>query len=496
MADYHAILRRAISAMPTPNGEARRAVYEKARTALVGQLKSFDPPLTPSEITQQRLQLEDAIRRVESEAAKGLLRTPPSAPPVQPPPSPVAAAPAPVEARAEPAAAPPVAPIPAPAAVAAKPMPPEAPRPAVQAPVAVNTMKKVVDEAEALGAATAELGRQARDALDEAAVPDPGPGVFAREAEAVARKSETQARRKRREQARDGEKPKTRLPVLIGVAVAILVFVIGIVSLWSQREAISALLGGTPEPVVDISKRPVGEKLAPKVADRLGSDDATKPAGGAKPVPTQTITTTPQLQSSATEAPKTETPVPQQAVALVAQKAILYEEGKAGGQAMISTGRVVWQTAPDPTDPKPGAIQLKARIEIPDRKMVVSMQMHPNSDTAFPASHMIELRFELGSDFDGKAVAGVPGIILKANEQARGDPLNGASAKVADNFFWVALGAAEQEKARNMRLLKERGWIDIPLLYETGRRAILTIEKSGAGDQVVSDALAAWGNGG
>ena len=40
MADYHAILKRAISALPTPNGEARRAVYEKARTALLNQLKS------------------------------------------------------------------------------------------------------------------------------------------------------------------------------------------------------------------------------------------------------------------------------------------------------------------------------------------------------------------------------------------------------------------------------------------------------------------------
>ena len=64
MADYYAILKRAISGLAEPTGEARRAVYEKARSALVQQLKSFDPPLTASEITQQRLQLEDAIRKV------------------------------------------------------------------------------------------------------------------------------------------------------------------------------------------------------------------------------------------------------------------------------------------------------------------------------------------------------------------------------------------------------------------------------------------------
>jgi hypothetical protein len=99
MADYHAILKRAITALPSPTGEARRAVYEKARNALVNQLKSFDPPLSASEITQQRLHLEDAIRKVESEAAKGLLRQPHVAAPPSPPaaaaPQPAAAAPSP-----------------------------------------------------------------------------------------------------------------------------------------------------------------------------------------------------------------------------------------------------------------------------------------------------------------------------------------------------------------------------------------------------------------
>jgi hypothetical protein len=495
MADYHAILRRAISAMPSPTGEVRRAVYEKARSALVAQLKAFEPPLSPSEITQQRLQLEDAIRRVESEAAKGLLRNPaPPAPPVRPP-EPVAPEPESVTSRAEPAAAPPRPPI-----VSPQPTPS---RPIVARPIAPPTqaMKRAVDEAEALGGATAELGRQARDVLDETAPADGG-GVFAREAEAPVRKTETVARRKRREEARTGEKPKKRLPVLVGVTVAILVFAIGIMALWTQREAISAMLGGTAEPVVELSKRSTGEKLAPKVPDRLGSgEDPAKAGGAAKPVPTQTITTTPQLQSAVPEGTKTDGAKidagvpPQQAVALVAQKAILYEEGRVGSQAQILAGRVIWQLVPDPTDPKPGAVQLQAQIEIPERKMAVQLRMHPNADTSFPATHMVEIRFELAPDFDGKSVSAIPGLIMKATEQSRGDPLNGAVAKVTDNFFWVAL-SGEGDNNRNLKLLRERGWIDIPLLYETGRHAILTLEKAGAGDQVVNDALTAWGNGG
>ena len=47
--------------------EARRAVYDKARNALIGQLKAVDPPLTTAEISRQRLELEEAIRKVERE---------------------------------------------------------------------------------------------------------------------------------------------------------------------------------------------------------------------------------------------------------------------------------------------------------------------------------------------------------------------------------------------------------------------------------------------
>ena len=54
--------------LPENTGGARRGVYEKARKAIVRQLEGFDPPLSPSEITRQRLSLEECIRRVEAEA--------------------------------------------------------------------------------------------------------------------------------------------------------------------------------------------------------------------------------------------------------------------------------------------------------------------------------------------------------------------------------------------------------------------------------------------
>src|SRR5690606_17387118 len=73
MADYRELLRKAIDALPDNTGANRRAVYEKARSALVAQLRAIEPPLPAREITTHRLNLEDCIREVEHEATEKLL---------------------------------------------------------------------------------------------------------------------------------------------------------------------------------------------------------------------------------------------------------------------------------------------------------------------------------------------------------------------------------------------------------------------------------------
>ncbi len=71
MADYYPLIARAIAGLdPSAPGESRRALYERARTALIAQLRSVQPPLSESEITRERLSLEEAVRKVESEAAQ------------------------------------------------------------------------------------------------------------------------------------------------------------------------------------------------------------------------------------------------------------------------------------------------------------------------------------------------------------------------------------------------------------------------------------------
>ena len=70
MADYHPLIARAVSGLEKNTGENRRALYERARVALVAQLRGVVPALEESEITRERLALEEAIRKVEAEAAR------------------------------------------------------------------------------------------------------------------------------------------------------------------------------------------------------------------------------------------------------------------------------------------------------------------------------------------------------------------------------------------------------------------------------------------
>src|SRR6478672_5778691 len=68
MADYQPLIARAVAGLENSTGENRRALYERARNALVNQLRSVEPALDESEITRERLALEEAIRKVEADS--------------------------------------------------------------------------------------------------------------------------------------------------------------------------------------------------------------------------------------------------------------------------------------------------------------------------------------------------------------------------------------------------------------------------------------------
>jgi class 3 adenylate cyclase len=69
---YHQLITRAVDELDRNTGEARRALYERARNALLAQLRSNKPVLVLADIIKERRALEEAIGNVEADAARKL----------------------------------------------------------------------------------------------------------------------------------------------------------------------------------------------------------------------------------------------------------------------------------------------------------------------------------------------------------------------------------------------------------------------------------------
>ncbi len=69
MADYYSLLARAVAALPQSSRETRAAVFERARKALLTQLRAIQPPVAEADIAAEGRALDEAIARIEAEAA-------------------------------------------------------------------------------------------------------------------------------------------------------------------------------------------------------------------------------------------------------------------------------------------------------------------------------------------------------------------------------------------------------------------------------------------
>jgi hypothetical protein len=104
MADYHSLLMRAIANLPNAGTSATRgAIYERARKALLDQLRSLRPPLPESDISREENALDAAIAEIEERYGS----QEPAPPPSSTPPPPVAAKPEATPAKAAPPPPPP-----------------------------------------------------------------------------------------------------------------------------------------------------------------------------------------------------------------------------------------------------------------------------------------------------------------------------------------------------------------------------------------------------
>jgi lipoprotein-anchoring transpeptidase ErfK/SrfK len=69
VTDYYSLLMRAVTAPDAGDEQWRHQLYDRARQMLVTQLRNRQPPATQSQITTERLALDAAIARIESEVA-------------------------------------------------------------------------------------------------------------------------------------------------------------------------------------------------------------------------------------------------------------------------------------------------------------------------------------------------------------------------------------------------------------------------------------------
>jgi hypothetical protein len=176
------------------------------------------------------------------------------------------------------------------------------------------------------------------------------------------------------------------------------------------------------------------------------------------------------------------------------QRVALYEEASNDPQGKRFVGSAIWRTetvspgaglAPEPV--------VRADVKIPDRRMSVTWSLRRNTDKTLPASHTIEIMFSLPADFPGGGIASAPGVLMKQTEKARGTPLAGLSVKVTNGFFLIGLSGIDSDQQRNVQLLKDLQWFDLPIVYTNGSRAIIAVEKGTSGDRAFANAFAAWG---
>ena len=235
MPDYYPLLTRAISGLDRNTREARLAIYDRARQALLKQLRGVTPPLAEAEITRERLVLEEAIKRIDSDAAQKEEQAPRTSPPPREPARP------PVTAR--------------PAVPPRPPMQPRdrAPGEVAKPAAAASVASSAPVDLDHMPAGVARPGDAKPGKPAESAAPAQGPRPF---------------RPGTGRFLRDGERRAFQAKLLVGGLVALLVVLAAGLG-YIQRDRIFAFFGGGTGPV---------QTTDGKVPDRIAAGPQTTPA--------------------------------------------------------------------------------------------------------------------------------------------------------------------------------------------------------------------------
>lgn len=482
MADYTPLISRAVAALPDNTGEARRAVYERARQALLAQLRGLNPPLQEEQITRERLSLEEAIRKVEAQNAEADLD-----------------------------------------AMFQREMgelvhPGNGRRNDAISVGGARTVSSAAHDAETLGGAAQSAHRAARGQLGPPSEatgriePDLSGAPAGQGGDAPIRPRVSVLGEPEEEEAprrgRGGKIAVLVVLLLLGGAGALGWFVATYHPDRLPAQLAAHLPGRTAQPPAT----PQADE-PPKADDRVaeatppatppaasppapGTDVApAPPAAETPPAPAAPPADTPPPQASEPPPPAAPpaTPAPAPAPGSL-QRAALFEETPGNQAGSLMQGTVLWRTQTVSVGPgQPPDLALVADVTIPERRMTVTLTIRRNLDQTLPASHTVEVLFALPPNFEFGGVAEVPGLLMKVSEQARGVPLVGQAVRVTNGFFFIGLSGFEMDRNTNIQALKTRPFFDIPIRYDSGRRAILTVEKGATGDRAFEEAMTAWG---
>ncbi|GHD19803.1 hypothetical protein ACFOEZ_12650 [Tianweitania populi] len=194
-----------------------------------------------------------------------------------------------------------------------------------------------------------------------------------------------------------------------------------------------------------------------------------------------------------TTTPAGTTPATSEPTVQVGQRAIFYEERTSTAPNTAESGSIVWSVVQEsPGGDAPPEPAIRAEATIPGKNMQLRMTIRRNADPTLPASHIMEMIFLTPEGFEGGGIQNVVRVAMKDSEQATGSPLLGIPARIAEGFFLVALSDSPAEIQANMTLLRRQNWIDVPLIYNSGRRALITMEKGVPGERVFEEAMRAW----
>jgi hypothetical protein len=247
-----------------------------------------------------------------------------------------------------------------------------------------------------------------------------------------------------------------------------------------------------PLPATANGEQSVAQLAAPAEAP-AGEAPVAEPPAAEAPVAEAPPAEAPAAETPVAETPPAATPAAEGAIP-VGQKAIFYEERTSAADGSAQTGAVVWSAVREsPGNDRPPEPAIRGDLTIPDLGIVVTITIRRNADTTLPASHIMELVTAVPDGFAGGSIDQVQRVNFKPSEENAGSSLSAVPVKVADNYFLVAMDNASPDSIeRNLQLMRDQDWIDIPVVYRTGRRALFTMEKGLIGDTVFKEVLDAW----